>query len=129
MCYVYMSRATNFVGARDYCRSVGGELVTVTSAEMFEAVSDGLDQYGNVWIGYKSSGGGECASGSRSSKWHWESGSASTYTLWADGEPRCGSGNERCAVAYIGYSGAWTGVSCSSIFNAVCEVQGNECLN
>ena len=73
--------------AKSKCESMGGHLVTITSAEE-EAV---LEKYMNftsktqdAWLGgYKENG-----------RWHWVTGEQFTYTNWFPGEPNDADGYE-----------------------------------
>jgi YD repeat-containing protein len=73
--------AMNWANAQAYAQGLGGNLVTINSAEMNSWIRDQfLDQF---WIGLYSPSGFT----DRTNGWIWASGSISTYRNWASGEP------------------------------------------
>ena len=78
--------------ARDYCVSLGGHLVTITSAEEQQFISM---QYAgkDAWIGLYGGGG-----------WNWVTGEAVEYTNWRSAQPDNANGDEWfCHM----WGGAW----------------------
>jgi len=84
--YVLYVGGLSWTAARDYCKSIGGHLVTITSSEEQEAVYN-LVTGGNktlYWIGGTQIDG----------NWVWVTGEQWEYTNWAPGETNH-DGNER----------------------------------
>jgi hypothetical protein len=78
--YVLYTGEKSWTDARDYCKSKGGHLATITSLEEQEAVFELVKNKGTknlYWIGgYKTNG-----------IWAWVTGEQWDYTNWAPGEP------------------------------------------
>ena len=89
--YAYYPQQMNWVEARDFCRSLGGYLATINTAEeqaFIESAFPGC----TGWIGGYGSG----------STWNWVTGEEMIYTNWADGEPNNQNGNEWCMHLFTG---------------------------
>ncbi len=94
------------------CMALGGHLATVADASEDASI---LLLRGavttNTLIGYTD----ELLEGS----FGWFSGSTSTYSNWAAGEPNNGAGNEDCT--HVRDDGTWNDVSCSAVYPFLCE--------
>lgn len=92
--YAYYDTACSWEQANEYCRSMGGHLVTITSAEeqakVEQIMSEGTMQ--GYWIGSKrTASGGDFA---------WITGEPFEYTKWHTGQPDYYLGNEDYLMIY-----------------------------
>jgi len=86
----------SWADARDYCKSKGGHLVTISSESENEAVYNLVKngEKGVYWIGgYLSN-----------NSWAWVNGEEFNYTNWAPGEPNDMGGKETCIQMYRLYN-------------------------
>ncbi|MGN1166984.1 MAG: Ig-like domain-containing protein [Lachnospiraceae bacterium] len=91
--YVY-DRDSEWTQAKNYCESIGGHLVTITSGEEQQFVVELIQKYGqrkNYWLGGHQNG-------SNNSSWYWVTGEAFSYTNWANSQPD--HSNEDCLMMY-----------------------------
>ncbi|XP_047444532.1 macrophage mannose receptor 1-like [Mugil cephalus] len=100
--------------ARDYCRAVGGDLLSIHStAEQRISVS-----HHTVWIGLSAP---DPATG-----YEWSDGTPVNFQHWSDGEPNNRNNAESC-VEDIGYywwsSGSWNDAQCEEYNNWVCQMR------
>lgn len=84
--YKIFDTVKTWSGAKSYCESLGGHLVTITSEEEQNVVATLLKQvatwnYIGYWMGAQ-----------KDSKWRWLTGEAFKYTKFSNGQPD-GSGN------------------------------------
>ena len=89
--YAYYEGSMSWTEARAYCQTMGGHLVTITSAEeqaFLEATYPGTQG----WIGCYGDG----------STWNWVTGEAWDYTNWNSGEPNNQHGDEWFGHLYSG---------------------------
>lgn len=106
--------------AKAYCESLGGHLMTVTSADEQKILDNLLTKEagkGYYWLGgYKSSDG----------NYAWVTGESFSYTNWNGGEPNNVSGEETVIMAYGGASGypigSWNDATTDGHFTS--EVSG-----
>ncbi len=54
-------------------------------------------------------------------RWSWVSGSSSTYTNWASGEPNDSDGDEDCAINNHNYGTSWNDIDCDNTYPFICE--------
>jgi len=71
---IYPSRSWN--GARDYCRKMKGDLVTITSEQENQFV---YNLNADSWIGLSDT--------AQEGNWEWVTGEPLDYVNWAEGEP------------------------------------------
>ena len=126
-CYLVSSSIKTWDQAQAYCKSLGGRLVKINSAEENEFVLNLVTQKApslkQVWIGLKWS----------STAFYWQDHSVPVYTNWAPKEPN-GKAREPCGQMWMdGHSyllpskaaGYWNDIAChviSSVPNGiVCE--------
>lgn len=110
-CYFPLPTSSDWDGARSSCAAVGAHLVTITSAaeeQLVQSIRSGRDR----WIGLRRADGAPAASSSFS----WVTAESSSYSKWASGEPN-GSG----ACARLRAYGDWADMSCTSVYDAICE--------
>nr|XP_022336336.1 macrophage mannose receptor 1-like isoform X2 [Crassostrea virginica] len=119
-CYkaVSLNDVTQWLGfdqARDYCRGLGGDLVSIHSDGENTFVKNLISGSPvDVWIGLNDK---QVERGHR-----WTDGSATDYTKWNRGEPNDGQGREDCVAMLRGYSGVWNDISCFFSKPFVCKV-------
>ena len=78
--------STTWAAAEAQAASLGGHLVTITSAAENNFVRDTFGSYGNLWIGYTDQG--------VEGTFAWISGVTPTYTNWNSGQPDNAGGAE-----------------------------------
>jgi len=126
-CYLVSSSSKTWSQAQAYCKSLGGGLVKINSAEenefVLNLVTETAPSLKQVWIGLKWS----------STAFYWYDHSVPVYTNWAPNEPS-GNAREPCGHMWMdGHSynlpiraaGYWNDLTCgvhSSLPNGiVCE--------
>lgn len=97
--YAYYDTACSWEQANEYCRSMGGHLVTITSAEeqakVEQIITPGTMQ--GYWLGSKrTASGGDFA---------WITGEPFEYTKWHGGQPDYYLGNEDYLMIYRNSNG------------------------
>lgn len=96
--------------AAEYCARMGGHLVTISSDEENVFVNS-LCYRTDIWIG--------ASDIEEEGTFKWVNGEKMDYTLWADGEPNNGSGNQDYAHMYT--NGTWDDGYNNSSLPFVCE--------
>ena len=98
-----------------YCRSLGGTLACITSAQENKVVASMVSSYGKpCWIGGNSL--------ENVGKFVWETGEAFSYTNWKTGEPNNKGGNER--FIRMSPNGLWDDCEDDS-YAFICEFGGS----
>lgn len=98
-----------------YCRSLGGTLACITSAQENKVVASMVSSYGKpCWIGGNSL--------ESVGKFVWETGEAFSYTNWNTGEPNNKGGNQRFIRMYP--NGLWDDYEDDS-YAFICEFGGS----
>ncbi|XP_077993991.1 macrophage mannose receptor 1-like [Glandiceps talaboti] len=116
-CYFLETSMMSWIDARDGCRQLGGDLVSIhddgENSFVLSMVLAGPD--GKVWIGLNDL--------SRQMSFEWTDGSDVTYTRWSDGQPNNSDGNnEDCAnILTDSNAGYWNDGVCSKDFMSVCK--------
>ena len=79
--YAYYDEAKTWEEAKEFCESMGGHLVVITSKEENDALWAFANTVGNnsAFIGLSDS--------KNEGTWEWVTGEALTYTKWAEGQP------------------------------------------
>jgi hypothetical protein len=121
-CYARCTDARTFADAEGVCTGWSGHLVTLTSAAESSCIGTSLGVGGRAWIGtYQDDADPEPAEG-----WAWLSGTVSSFTFWAGGQPNnptdiLATGQD-CAFAE-GPAGQWFDHECvaGGTFTYVCE--------
>lgn len=95
--YKVFDESQNWVEAKSYCESIGGHLVTITSAEEQLYITNLVDgaTKRSYWVGLSD----EAESGN----WAWVTGEAYSYSNWAKNEPNHGYGGSEHYVAVVSY--------------------------
>ncbi|XP_012711245.2 macrophage mannose receptor 1 isoform X1 [Fundulus heteroclitus] len=100
--------------ARDYCRAIGGDLLSIHGAS--EHVSG--SRYGKAWIGLHIA--------DPNIGYEWTDGSPVDFQHWQDGEPNNHNNDEAC-VEFVTYkwdeSGSWNDLNCDSYNDWLCEIR------
>lgn len=83
--YKILDTVKTWSGAKSYCESLGGHLVTITNEEEQNVVATLLKKvatwnYYGYWIGAQKDT-------QNTPKWHWVTGEAFKYTKFSDGQP------------------------------------------
>lgn len=112
----------DWFSARDGCKSRGGDLVKIDSAEEEAFVYNGIPDPGSIWIGANDT--------ETEGDFRWPDGSAvaSGYTAWEEGQPNDNDpAGEDCAVMHS-TMGGWNDVVCTTtafdpdLMSFVCEL-------
>uniref|UniRef100_A0A671TZA4 Mannose receptor, C type 1b n=1 Tax=Sparus aurata TaxID=8175 RepID=A0A671TZA4_SPAAU len=100
--------------ARDYCRAIGGDLLSIHSAaELLVA-----RRHGRAWIGLRAP--------DTSTGYTWSDGSPLNFQHWQEGEPNNHNNDESCAEFRIynwDESGSWNDVNCESYNDWLCQIR------
>ncbi|XP_037837906.1 macrophage mannose receptor 1-like [Kryptolebias marmoratus] len=100
--------------AREYCRAIGGDLVSFHSTEELR-----LDprSYGSFWIGLHAP--------DRGAGYVWSDGSAVNFQHWKDGEPNNKNNVEACVEFYAhdwDEDGSWNDNNCERTNSWICQI-------
>ncbi|XP_056149770.1 macrophage mannose receptor 1b [Lampris incognitus] len=99
--------------ARDFCRALGGDLLSIHSALELR-----LGNYGKAWIGLNAP--------NRDTGFEWSDGSPLNFQHWEEGEPNNLNDVEYCTEIRIhksGESGSWNDVHCDSYNDWLCQIR------
>ncbi|XP_017584695.1 PREDICTED: macrophage mannose receptor 1 [Corvus brachyrhynchos] len=103
--------------ARDFCRTIGGDLACIHSEEeqnLIARLDRGYIHY-SYWMGLSAlnSDGG----------FTWSDGSPVNFEKWSHGEPNNYDGNEKCGV-FTGYLNMnWNDLFCEHMLDYVCQIK------
>ncbi|XP_059201160.1 macrophage mannose receptor 1-like [Centropristis striata] len=100
--------------ARDYCRAIGGDLLSIHSnIELY------VGRHGRAWIGLR-------MAADATAGYTWSDGSAVNFLHWQEGEPNNQNDSESCAE-YRMYNwdeaGSWSDVNCESYNDWLCQIR------
>ena len=116
--YCVQARATSFSESAAWCRSNGGELTTISSAEesraMQRAFGSPVGVERSLWIGLAEP---------REGDWRWATGGSVAFTNWAPGEPNNAGGGENCGELHA-HSGQWNDMPCDVVMPFLCQARG-----
>ncbi|XP_034742576.1 macrophage mannose receptor 1-like [Etheostoma cragini] len=101
--------------ARDYCRVIGGDLLSIHSADELEKLPQ---RYGTFWIGLSAP---DPVTG-----YVWSDGSPLQFQHWADGEPNNKNNVESCVEFQMNErhrSGSWNDVHCENYRKWLCQIR------
>ncbi|XP_028448497.1 macrophage mannose receptor 1-like [Perca flavescens] len=99
--------------ARDYCRAIGGDLLSIHSAA--EKI---IGRFETVWIGLSAPDPG--------TGYVWSDGSPVNFQHWKDGGPNNRNNVESCAefIPYLPYhKGSWNNVHCEKYNRWLCQIR------
>ncbi|KAM4727472.1 macrophage mannose receptor 1-like [Anableps anableps] len=116
VCYKVYERSEKktWFEARDYCRALGGDLLSIHSTDELRLQQFG---HGNVWIGLSASDQG--------SGYVWSDGSPVNFQHWKDGEPNNKNNVESCVEFNPRDwhdTGSWNDNQCEASNNWVCQI-------
>ncbi|KAM9349608.1 macrophage mannose receptor 1b [Symphorus nematophorus] len=99
--------------ARDYCRAIGGDLLSIhSSTELY------VGRHGRAWIGLRAP--------DISTGYQWSDGSPLNFQHWQEGEPNNHNNDESCAefrMYHWDESGSWNDVNCESYNDWLCQIR------
>lgn len=125
-CYfVSKHTAFNWVSARAYCRSLGGDLALPTNANNNHRIFQIMTSKGahRAWIGFY-----RVANGLGNNKVYTVTGVSPSYTSWAQHEPNNAGGKEDCVEMIPG--ARWNDLPCSGHPRRyVCQISFQRCAN
>ncbi|KAF1383676.1 hypothetical protein PFLUV_G00134320 [Perca fluviatilis] len=101
--------------ARDYCRAIGGDLLSIHSADEREKLSQ---RSGSFWIGLSAP---DPATG-----YVWSDGSPLQFQHWSDGEPNNKNNVESCVEFGMNWghsSGSWNDLHCETYRGWLCQIR------
>ncbi|XP_069815227.1 macrophage mannose receptor 1-like [Dendropsophus ebraccatus] len=104
--------------ARDFCRAIGGDLLSITSNEEETAVLAMMSShsafYKPIWMGLEYSNPDEGST--------WSDGSPFSYDSWYYGEPETDNGQESCG-ALFGFRLKWRILHCDTRWHWICKLK------
>ncbi|NXT10999.1 MRC1 protein, partial [Prunella fulvescens] len=103
--------------ARDFCRTIGGDLACIHSEEeqnLIARLDRGYIHY-SYWMGLSAL--------DSESGFTWSDGSPVNFEKWSHGEPNNYDGNEKCGV-FTGYLNMnWNDLFCEHMLDFVCQIK------
>ncbi|CAN8184992.1 unnamed protein product [Coccothraustes coccothraustes] len=103
--------------ARDFCRTIGGDLACIHSEEeqnLIARLDRGYIHY-SYWMGLSAL--------DSDSGFTWSDGSPVNFEKWSHGEPNNYDGNEKCGV-FTGYLNMnWNDLFCEHMLDFVCQIK------
>lgn len=112
--YLIVKNAMTWFDAYKYCKSLGGELVSITSAEEQEFINSYMtakSQTSQVWIGLYGYG----------DEWYWTSGEKCEYTNWHPSQPDYASGKQFFGALNWKQLGTWDDANHTLKYVFICE--------
>ncbi|XP_070829826.1 macrophage mannose receptor 1-like [Chaetodon trifascialis] len=109
------SKQKTWYEARDYCKAIGGDLLSIHSSEELDALPD---RYEVAWIGLSAP---DPVTG-----YVWSDGSPLQFQHWEDGEPNNKNNVESCTELKIhrrDRSGSWNDVHCETYHGWLCQIR------
>ncbi|XP_018531719.1 macrophage mannose receptor 1 isoform X2 [Lates calcarifer] len=121
-CYKFFqessSKKRTWYEARDYCRAIGGDLLSIHSAVEQRMLPD---RYGTAWIGLSAP---DPVTG-----YVWSDRSPVNFQHWSSGEPNNQNNAESCAE-FIGHkrdwSGSWNDEQCEKYNGWLCQIRAGK---
>ncbi|XP_056375159.1 signal transducing adapter molecule 1 isoform X2 [Hyla sarda] len=120
-CFKYYSdekyEEKSWYEAREFCRAIGGDLLSIISSEDETAVLSMMSSHGSykpIWIGLKYSNPDEGPT--------WSDGSPFSYESWYYQEPDTDNGQESCG-ALFGFRLKWRIVHCDTTWQWICKLK------
>ncbi|KAM9322716.1 macrophage mannose receptor 1-like isoform 2-T2 [Pholidichthys leucotaenia] len=115
VCYKYEESSKTWFEARDYCRAIGGDLISIHSENEMNALKSG---YATAWIGLSAP--------DPITSYVWSDGSPVNYQNWAKGQPDTLNNVEYCAVIKFWDDYKWDDVRCESLKSWICQIRGGQ---
>ncbi|CAC5385743.1 MRC [Mytilus coruscus] len=113
-CYKEFSEKRTWFKARDYCRSIGTDLVSVHNEKETNFIISNFTR-NFLWIGlsnFKNNG-----------RYMWSDGTSLKYAYWGRTEPNDVNNNENCVHLFLSKSRKWNDTSCFTSFRFICKMQ------
>ncbi|KAF3698792.1 Macrophage mannose receptor 1 [Channa argus] len=113
--YEHSSPKRTWYDARDYCRAIGGDLLSIHSSADLQALPQ---RNRRVWIGLSAP--------DPSAGYVWSDGSPLQFQHWEDGEPNNKNNVESCAEIKLYMSkrsGSWNDVHCETYHEWICQIR------
>ncbi|KAM7379548.1 hypothetical protein PAMP_005094 [Pampus punctatissimus] len=108
--------------ARDYCRAIGGDLLSIHSAIEQELIPE---RYTTVWIGLSAP--------NPITGYVWSDGSPLQFQHWENGEPNNKNNVESCTEFKIHFrrdtGGSWNDVHCETYHGWFCQIRADKTPN
>lgn len=109
-------RRKTWFEARDFCRAIGGDLISLHSVDQLYAYPVIYSHFYEVlytaWNGLSMDANNEFV---------WSDGSPTNFMRWRLGEPNNLNGNERCVVTGGDYR-HWNDINCESEHDWICQI-------
>ncbi|KAM8828848.1 secretory phospholipase A2 receptor isoform 3-T3 [Spinachia spinachia] len=113
-CYKPFGEKKTWHDARDTCRSLGAELVSIQSmteqswleSYLYMATSDAWTGLNDLFV---------------TGMFSWSDGHVVTFTYWAPGEPNNHDGFSKDCVEMLHQTGRWNDVSCTELNTYICK--------
>ncbi|KAG5285389.1 hypothetical protein AALO_G00002830 [Alosa alosa] len=110
-CYKLYYEERTWFEALAFCRSIGGDLISIHSHLDRLKVEQEDD---HAWIGYSAA--------DPNVGYTWSDGSSSSFTNWAPEEPNNKNNMENCALVYFS-SMTWNDFACERNLKFICEIR------
>uniref|UniRef100_A0A3B5AZ46 Macrophage mannose receptor 1-like n=1 Tax=Stegastes partitus TaxID=144197 RepID=A0A3B5AZ46_9TELE len=117
-CYKLISKSSEkkrtWYEARDYCKAIGGDLLSIHSEEERSAIPQ---RYLSAWIGLSAP--------DPDTGYVWSDGSPVNFQHWSDGEPNNKMNIESCVIFKMQearWEGSWEDVHCELSFDWLCQI-------
>ena len=124
--YLYYSSPVTWYFAKEYCESLGGHLITITS-EQENQLAKQITDNNNVWLGASDAGS--------EGTWYWVTGEPFEYTNWLelqpDNTPNDSTGEENYAELNPTWTTqqGWNDVRGCVTHGFICEFDYISCIN
>ncbi|XP_052067135.1 macrophage mannose receptor 1-like [Mytilus californianus] len=115
-CYKEFSQRRTWFKARDYCRSIGTDLVSVHNKRETNFLITNFTQT-SQWIGLSNF--------QNNGKYVWSDRTILNYTDWGESEPNNFNNNENCAQLLKPDSQKWNDNNCFMSLRFICKMQIN----
>ncbi|XP_059201009.1 macrophage mannose receptor 1-like [Centropristis striata] len=109
------SSRRSWFNARDYCRTIGGDLLSIHSSSELEALPE---RYGRLWIGLSAP--------DPTNGYVWSDGSPLQFQHWQDDEPNNKNNVESCAEMLMHQRdsrGSWNDLHCETALGWLCQIR------
>ncbi|XP_052067307.1 C-type mannose receptor 2-like [Mytilus californianus] len=113
-CYKEFSERRTWFKARDYCRSIGTDLVSIHNEKETNFLINSFTQT-FLWTGLSNL--------ENNGKYMWSDGTSLDYTHWRPLEPNNLNNNENCVHLYHSNSRKWNDNNCFMSLRFICKLQ------
>ncbi|KAK6180708.1 hypothetical protein SNE40_008709 [Patella caerulea] len=114
-CYMFSDKSLNWMNARDDCRSMGGDLLSVTSKIEQNYIRDRINEQNMalIWIGLNDL--------NTTGIWRWADGAPLNYVTWGTGFPQIEKGDGRDCVSINTEKDGWSNWDCYHSSKYICK--------